>query len=77
MERLNKIKINYKEWKEVKKLAKENNINTFAELEMYCRVWDIESFIDLKIKLLEDYIETIYENYKKGVEEIGNNWAIV
>ena len=73
MERLNKIHINYKEWEEVRKFAKENGINTFAELEMYCRVWGIESFIDLKIKLLEDHIETIFQNYEKGVAEIGNN----
>lgn len=67
---ISNFSINYKEWEEIRKLAKENRINTFAELEMYCRVWGIESFIDLKIKLLEDHIERIYE---KGVAKSDNN----
>ena len=70
---ISNFSINPKEWEGLRKLAKENGINTFAELEMYCRVWGIESFIDLNMQLLNDHIETIYQNYKKGVAKSGNN----
>lgn len=77
MERLNKMHINYKDWARVSKMAKANGIKTFAELEMYCRVWEIKTGLELICQLGSDYIEVLAEQqkeiYRKGVEMFGNN----
>ena len=70
MERLNKIHINYKEWEEVRKLAKENGINTFAELEMYCKIHNVKTKFDLFLALSNDYVEIAYEHYIRQVNKI-------
>lgn len=69
--RLNKMHINYKDWQKIVERAKADGIKTFAELEMYCRVWNIESGLELLVKLGSDYIEILEEQrkvlYAKGV----------
>lgn len=71
--RLDMMHINYKDWNKIKDYAKENGIKTFAELEMYCRVWKIESLLDLRVRLIQDHIEIAFDNYRKGVSVIGND----
>ena len=39
--KLSKIHIYYKGWQKISEWAKAIEIKTFAELEMYCRVWKI------------------------------------
>ena len=58
---LKDIHINYKDWNRVCKMAKENGIRTFAELEMYCRIWNIKSGLELLIALNNDYIQVLLE----------------
>lgn len=70
MEKLNKIHINYKSWRNFKEMAKTIGIRTFAELELYCKFWKIEGLLDLCFRLVHDFNEEIYS---KGVEE---NWKL-
>lgn len=60
MEKLNKMHINYKDWQRISQMAKENNINTIAELDMYCRVWDIQSSYELMARLSLDCFAIVY-----------------
>lgn len=60
--------INYKNWGSFYKMAKANNINTFAELQMYCKVWGIKNAKDLYYRLYKDYSEILYEQAKMRLE---------
>lgn len=70
---LGKMHINYKDWQKYGKWIKAIGINTFAELEMYCRIWKVKDTTDLLIKICEDYMELCFENMKREVEKFGNN----
>lgn len=66
---ISNFSFNYKDWADVCKWAKENGIRTFAELEMYCRIHKVKNVIDLKIKLLEDRLQMLYEKGKNLFKE--------
>lgn len=68
--RLDKMHINYKNYQKIFDMAKQNGIKTFGELEMYCRVWDIENLYQLEGRLS---LDCFYLVYNKGVSAIGNN----
>lgn len=53
------MKISFKDWKDIYKMAKTNNINTIGELVMYCKVWNINNGDGLYIRLAQDYLNLI------------------
>ncbi len=62
---LSKMHINYKDWQKVSKLAILVGIKTFAELEMYCRVWKVKTALRLFAILCKDCVEATKEkNYE-------------
>ena len=73
--RLNGMHISYKDWQKVSQKAKAVGIRTFAELEMYCRVWEIKTALELLVTLSNDYIEVLLEKRKKiwEVKSFGND----
>jgi hypothetical protein len=67
---LGNLHINYKDWQKYGKYAIANGIKTFAELEMYCKIHNVKSELDLFMALGNDCVEIAYENYKKQVNRI-------
>ena len=62
--------INYKDWQKYGEYAKANNIKTFAELEMYCKIHNVKTKFDLFLALSNDYVEIAYEHYIRQVNKI-------
>lgn len=54
--KLSKIHIYYKGWQKISEWAKIIGIKTFAELEMYCRVWKIDTVGKLIETLANQYL---------------------
>ena len=50
------LHIKYKDFKDILKMANYNNIKTFAELLMYCKVWGIKNDDELYIRLTKDFV---------------------
>ena len=67
---LGEMHINYKYWQKYCEYAKANNIKTFAELEMYCKVHNVKTKLDLFVALSNDYREIVYEHYIRQVNKI-------